>query len=94
MTTAKKTNGVLPKYLGIGITIIVLIAGIITSWATNNAAVAEIQRNQTKVEQRIEKAEENIHDVQLKAVAESSTLKTVQADVAEIKADVKELLTR
>jgi hypothetical protein len=80
------------RLIGLGITIIVLIAGIITSWATNNAAVAEIQRDQVKIEERVEKAESNLHDVQLKAVHDSSVLESVKEDVQEIKQDVKTLL--
>ena len=94
MTTPKKDNGPLIRYIGVGVTIFVLIAGMITSWATNNADVAEMKRNHAKLEQRVDGAEDNIHDVQLNAVAESTTLKKVQDDVTEIKKDVKELLKR
>jgi peptidoglycan hydrolase CwlO-like protein len=80
------------RLLGVGITIVVLVAGIITSWATNKAAVAEIQKDQAKIEKRIEKAETDIHDVQLKAVHDSSILESVKEDVTEIKQDVKRLL--
>jgi len=92
-TVVKKTNGWF-KYLGTAITIVVLSAGIITSWATNNAALDELQRNQVKIEERIKNAEDKIHEIELKAVADSSILQSVKEDIAEIKSDVKQLLEK
>ena len=90
--TAEKPKRDWTKLLGTIITVVVLSTGIVASWATNSAAVDELQRNQAKLEQRIEKAETKIHDIELKAVADGSLLQAVKEDITEIKQDVKTLL--
>lgn len=82
------------KWVGIAVSVIVLSAGIITSYATNAAAVEQLKKDQVKIEKVVEDAKEDIQEIQLKAVEESSYLKSVKEDVAEIKADVKTLLAK
>lgn len=92
MTNTEKPKKDWTKSIGVIITVVVLGSSIIVSWATNNAAVNELQRNQGKLEQRIEKVETKVHDIELKVVADGSLLQSMKEDVSEIKQDVKTLL--
>lgn len=80
------------RLIGVAVTLLVLGAGIITSWASTSAAVEGLQKQQTRIEKRQDKVDVSLHDVQLKAVSEATDLKSVKEDVSEIKKDVKELV--
>ena len=82
------------KHAGIIITVVILLAGIIGSWYSNKATVNELQRTQAKIEQRLEKIEQKSHELELKAVVDSSVLNSLKEVVLEIKQDVKTLLDK
>lgn len=80
------------KYASFTLTFLILSAGIVTAWATNDSTLVQVQKDVEKIVAVNDKQEETIQDVKLKAVQESSDLKSVKEDVAEIKQDVKTLL--
>jgi len=74
------------------ITLIMVAGGLVVSWTTTKAAVAEMQKDVAKMEQKAENLENKIHDIELKTAVDSSILQSLQSDVTEIKKDVKKLL--
>lgn len=74
------------------ITLAIVAAGFIASWSTTRAAVAEVQKDQVKLEETIDGLEEKVHDVELKTAVDSSILEQLRKDVGEIKSDVKKIL--
>lgn len=82
------------KFLGPGITLFVIISTAIGGWYTNKSSVFTLQQNYVKVDSRIGKLEETIHDVELRFVEEKSGIKAIKEDLEELKQDVKFIRNR
>lgn len=82
-------------------TIVSLLAmggGLVASWATQKAALNELQRDYVTLQQEFkdykEKTSETILNMKLDITSSSGDIRSIKEDVGEIKADVKQLLGR
>jgi peptidoglycan hydrolase CwlO-like protein len=89
------------KIISVGVTLIILFAGIVASWATNQADVSDLKEDKVKIEGRLKDVEDDVENVKLEAVKDSTVQKSIQRDVSDIKDDIgdikddiKELLKR
>ena len=84
-----------PKWkwlVGPAITLVIVFAGFIASWATVQATVATVQEDVAKIEKKTDQLEDKVHDLEVKGAVDESLLKRIQEDINEIKRDIKKML--
>ena len=72
------------KYLSVVITVLVLGTGIVVSWATQRVALAEVQKDIVTIVARDDKQQNEIQEIKLKAVSDSSDIKHIKEKVDSI----------
>ena len=76
----------------------VMLGGLVGQWFTQKAAVSEVQKDVSQVEQGLttykEKTDKRILDVKIELTSSTSDVSSIKEDISEIKDDVKKLLSR
>ena len=75
--------------------LVVLVIGLGINWGITKTKLevleTTVEAQKTLMLDRLEKAEQDVHELQLKQAGDDQLLKNIQSSVEEIKADVKKL---
>lgn len=93
---AMDTSGKYVRWIQGIVGLLILLVGLGVNWGITKTKIEVMENNIANVESvlndRISKAEGDIHELQLKQAGNDQILKNIQSSIEEMKADVKTLL--
>jgi len=87
---ADGVHGILNKYLGSIITIIVLVCGLAVNWGMMRVSVDNLDDRVGKCEERICKTQVDVANLQINQARDNSTLTSIKTTMEEIKTEIRD----
>lgn len=95
---AIRTNGIKLDVIATILGIMVMLGGLVASYASSQAAIDTLQEQHTVLQQEFkeyrERTEQRILEIKLDTTSMSSDLRTIREITQEVKDDLKKLLVR
>lgn len=92
--TSKKYIGWIQSVIAVAAVVI----GLGINWGVTKTKIEVLEGTVDHMEQvlqgRLDKAENDVHELQLKQAGDDQILRVIQTDIAEIKKDVKQIIER
>lgn len=95
VTAAIDTSGKYIRWIQATVGLVILIVGLGINWGITKTEIEVTQTKVSHIEEvvtsRIEKIEQDVHELQLKQAGDDQILKNIQITLDEIKVDIRKL---